>query len=181
MVEEHVVHREAGKGVHAGAQHRHVFSAGVTAHPQVSAPACHREFQAEQRHHQIRQPGRREQQAQPPEGTARQIKGVAVQKAAAQISGPAEGAAAGFYEFIGGIIKGDLLAVEVSRVQKKAFIHNVERQEHQRGGQAAQRKGKPVFVLWFIQWAYHKTHLTSLPLSPRRGCPRAGKYGILFS
>ena len=61
VVEEHVVHRKAGKRVQAGTQHGVICVFNVATQVQVRAAARHAELEHQQRHHHIGQPALRQQ------------------------------------------------------------------------------------------------------------------------
>ena len=183
VVEEHVVHRKAGKRVQAGTQHRVVLVFDVAAQIQERAAARHAELEHQQRHHHIGQPALRQQHRQPEERRAVQVEGVGVHHPAAKVGRPRKGivrrtckgavrVARTLYKAVHIPVKGDLLAVKIACIVEKAAVKDVERQKEDGRRQGAQPHRLPEFFMalppWGEQpWFFELFH--SVPLSPRTG------------
>ena len=153
MVEENVVDVEAAEGVKAGAHHAPALIPDPAAHPEVGPAAAHRKLEAEQRHHAPGHIPGRNQQRQPEEGAAAEIKAVGVEEPAAQVGGPAEGAAR-LDKLVGVGVKGNLLVVEIPRIVEEPAIEPVNDAvgQEQRGGKGqAEKKHLPVPAFGFLK------------------------------
>mgnify|MGYP000635867168 CR=1 FL=1 len=158
VVEEHVVHRKAGKRVQAGTQHRVVLVFDVAAQIQKRAAARHAELEHQQRHHHIGQPALRQQHRQPEERRAVQVEGVGVHHPAAKVGRPRKGivrrtckgavrVTCALDEAVHIPVKGDLLAVKIACIVEKAAVKDVERQKEDGRRQGAQPHRLPEFFM----------------------------------
>ena len=183
VVEEHVVHRKAGKRVQAGTQHGVICVFNVATQVQVRAAARHAELEHQQRHHHIGQPALRQQHRQPEKRRAVQVEGVGVHHSATKVGRPRKGivrrtckgavrVTCAFDEAVHIPVKGDLLAVEIASIVEKAAVKDVERQKEDGRRQGAQPYRLPEFFMFLLPWCeqpwfYKLFH--SVPLSPRTG------------
>ena len=183
VVEEHVVHRKAGKRVQAGTQHGIICVFNVAAQVQVRAAARHAELEHQQRYHHIGQPALRQQHRQPEERRAVQVEGVGVHHSAAKVGRPRKGiarrtckgavrVARALDKAIHIPVKADLLAVKIACIVEKAAVKDIERQKEDGRRQGAQPYRLPEFFMALLPWCeqpwfYKLFH--SVPLSPRTG------------
>ena len=120
-IEKDIVDVEPAERIQDAAQHGHAVVLGPAADPQVGAAAGHRKFQAEHGRHQPGDPARRQQDGQPEKRAAQRVIRVSVDKAAAQIGGPAERAPL-LDKVVGVGIERDHLVVEVAGVMEKVAV-----------------------------------------------------------
>ena len=160
VIEEDVVQAPARKGIEHRAQHGIVLVPDVAAQIEIRAAARHREFQDQQRSHQIGQPVLRKDQREPEKWRAVQVEGVGVHRAAAKVGGPREGVvdaartiriAQSLQKPVHVAVKADLLAVEVSSVVEESAVDEIERQENERRCQGTQADCEQELVLLLAQ------------------------------
>ena len=149
VVEKDVVHSKAGEPVQHAPHHGHVPVLQIPAHPEVGAAAGQPDLKAEHGGHGVGHQRLGQKQGEPPERRACQIEGVAVQKAAAQVGLPAEGAAPLLYKTVGIVVEGDLLGIEVPCIEEDPFIHDHAGQQKTGCRQKAKPEGELVLVLFF--------------------------------
>ena len=151
MVEKDVVDGEPGKGIQTPGHHAPVLVPHPAAGPEIPAPAGQGDFQAEQRHHHPGHEPGRHPKTQPKKGAAQKIKGIGIDKPAAQVGGPAEGAPL-FDKGVGVLVKVDLLVVEVPCIMEESTAKNgIRNAVGQKQGHRQQKtKSEYPRIAWFL-------------------------------
>ena len=142
MIEKDIVNGKPGKSVQQPAQKR-IVRPHEAAQVQVGGQGGKREFEHQQRRHQIGDGGAGEQEGEPEERTAQKVKGIGAHKIRAKVGCPAPGSVAGTDRVVCHSIKGNLLHIEVAVKDEISPVPDQEREKQQEGGRQREQKCLP--------------------------------------